>query len=66
MAKIAGLKLIKSATGKVTHVTLSMKYHAKLLEDMFDHQEIVQARKGEMVPWDEAKKRINRKFKFKD
>ena len=66
MVRIAGVRLVKNKAGKVTHVTLSMKHHAKLLEDMVDHAEIMAARKGETVPWSEARKRINKKFGFKD
>jgi hypothetical protein len=66
MARIAGLKLIKSASGKVTHVTLSMKYHATILQDMIDAAELEEARKGESIPWDDARKKINKKFAFKD
>ena len=56
MTRIAGLKLIKTPSGKVTHVTLSMKYHAKLIEDMLDHTLIAGAAKDECIPWEKAKK----------
>lgn len=58
MARIAGLKLKKNASGKVTHATLSMKYHAKLIEDMIDHELIVAGRKDEFIPWEIAKKNL--------
>ncbi len=66
MARIAGVKLIKNNSGKVTHATLSMKHHAKYLEDLIDAAEMEQARKGVSVPWEEAKKRIDKKFGFKE
>jgi hypothetical protein len=66
MARIAGLKFIKSASGKITHVTLSMKHHAKILEDMIDAAEMEEERKGESIPWEVARKKLNKKFKFKD
>lgn len=66
MARIAGLKLIKSTSGKVTHVTLSMKYHANILQDMIDAAEMEEARKGESISWEDARKKINKKFSFKD
>jgi hypothetical protein len=56
MARIAGLKLIKNTSGKVTHATLSMKHHAKLIEDIIDHKLIVAGRKDEFIPWEVAKK----------
>jgi hypothetical protein len=65
MARIAGLKLIKSASGKVTHVTLSMKYHSNILQDMVDLADIKKARKGDTVDWSEAKAKINKKHKLK-
>ena len=66
MARIAGVKILKNSRGKITHFTLSMKHHAKLLEDMLDHQMIVEGLKDEFIPWEKARERINKKFKLKD
>lgn len=66
MARIAGFKTIKNAQGKITAVQLSMKHHANILEDMILAQEMEKAKKGPSVPWEEAKKRIDKKFGFKD
>lgn len=66
MARIAGATPIKNAAGKVTHVKLSVKHHGKYLEDLFLSKHMDEARKGESVPWEEAKARINKKFGFKD
>ncbi len=66
MARIAGLKVIKNASGKVTHVTLSKKHFNHIVEDLLDSAEMEKARKGDTIPWEEAKKSINKKFRFKD
>ena len=66
MAQIAGVTFIKSATGKVTHVKLSKKYFAKLIEDLEDSAVMQKARKGESIAWNEARTKINKKFGFKD
>ncbi len=58
MAKVAGLQLIKNASGKVTHAKLSLKHHAKYIEDMLDLAEMDKARKGDTMPWEEAKKQL--------
>ena len=66
MARIAGVKTIKNSRGKITHVTLSMKHHAKYLEDLLNSEEMDKARKGDTIIWPEAQKSINKKFHFKD
>jgi hypothetical protein len=58
MAKIAGVKFIKSPSGKITHATLSMKHHAKYLEDLLDAADMEKARKGDTMSWDDAKKQL--------
>jgi hypothetical protein len=63
MARIAGLKLIKSSTGKVTHVTLSMKHHGNILQDMIDAAELEEARKGDTISWNDAKIELNKVLK---
>lgn len=65
MARIAGVKLIKSSTGKITHVTLSMKYHSELLLDMLDLSDMEKARKGHTILWSEVKEKLNKKHKIK-
>ena len=64
MTRIAGVKMIRNATGKVTHVTLSVRHHREYLEDMLDGLEMAKARKGKFVPWEDAKKRIEKKFEL--
>ncbi|MBC7509791.1 MAG: hypothetical protein H7320_13745 [Ferruginibacter sp.] len=66
MARIAGATTIKNAAGKVTHVKLSVKHHGKYLEDLFLANQMDAARNDEMVPWEDAKKKINKKFGFKN
>ncbi|CAN5796604.1 hypothetical protein BH10BAC3_BH10BAC3_28020 [soil metagenome] len=63
MAQIAGVKLIRNTSGKVTHVTLSLKHHGKLVEDLIDAAEMEKARRGDLIPWDEAKKQLNQTIK---
>ena len=58
MAQIAGVTFIKSTSGRVTHVKLSKKYFAKLIEDLEDSAAMNKARKGETVPWEAAKKSL--------
>jgi hypothetical protein len=65
MAQIAGIKKHKAASGKVTHVTLSVRHWGHMLEDILDSLEIAKARKsGSFVDWDEAKKSLDKKFGF--
>jgi hypothetical protein len=64
MARIAGLKLIKSTSGKVTHVTLSIKHFGSVVEDLIDIAEMEKARKGDTIPWEDAKKIINKKHRL--
>lgn len=66
MAQVAGMKLIKNSKGKVTHVTLSVKKHGKLLEDIIDAAEMEKARKEESIPWEIVKEKLDKKFGFKD
>ena len=56
--------MIKNATGKVTHVTLSERHHREYPEDMLDGLEMAKARKGKFVLYEEAKKRIEKKFRL--
>lgn len=65
MARIAGLKKHRSPSGKVTHVTLSVKHFGHLLEDILDGIEIDKAKqKADFIEWDEAKKKLEKKFGF--
>ncbi len=66
MARIAGVKFIKSRTGKITGATLSMKHHAAYLENIIDLADMAKARKGNTESWEDAKKKIDKKFGFKD
>ena len=66
MAQIAGVTLIKNASGKTTHVKLSRKHFAKLVEDFEDAAAMKTARKGESISWEEARKKLNKKFGLKD
>lgn len=65
MAQTAGIKKHKSASGKITHVTLSVRHWGHMLEDILDSLEIAKARRsGSFVSWDEAKKKLDKKFGF--
>ena len=65
MAQIAGIKKHMSESGKITHVTLSVRHWGHMLEDILDSLEIAKARKsGSFVDWDEAKKQLDKKFGF--
>ena len=67
MARIAGFKAVKNNSGKITHVLLSMKEHAEYLQNLIDLAEMEKARsKAKIVPWEEARKRINKKLSLKD
>jgi signal transduction histidine kinase len=65
MARILGLKLVKSATGKVTHVTLSRKHFADIVEDLLDGAEMDKHRSEKSIPWTDAKQKLNRIIKRK-
>ncbi len=65
MERIKGLKILKNSKSKITHFTLSMKHHAKLLEDMLDNQMIVEGLKDEFIPWEKAKKDLEKIAKRK-
>ncbi len=65
MAKIAGFKAIRNKSGKITHVTLSMRHHAELLQNMIDLADMERARKNDTVDWDDAKKVIMKKHRLK-
>ncbi|CAN5685752.1 hypothetical protein BH11BAC3_BH11BAC3_17800 [soil metagenome] len=65
MSKIPGLTLIKSASGRVTHAKLSMKHHKDLIQNMLDLSEMDKARKGDTIPWEEAKKNLEATAKRK-
>jgi hypothetical protein len=66
MARIAGLKTIKNSSGKVTHVTLSMRHHSEILQNLLDLSDMDKARKGATVDWKDAKKVINKKHRLRD
>lgn len=66
MAKIAGVTLLKNGSGKVTHVKMSKKYFAKMVEDFEDAMAMEKESKGDTIPWDEARQKLNKKFGFKD
>ena len=66
MATIAGVTLLRNAAGRTTHVKLSKKHFKELVEDLEDAIAIKKARRGDTISWEEAKKKINRKFGFKD
>ena len=66
MAQIAGVTLVKNSAGQTTHVKLSKKHFKDFVEDMEDAIAIKKARRGETISWDEARKKINKKFGFKD
>lgn len=61
MARIAGLKLVKATSGRVTHVTLSRKHFSHIVEDLLEIAELEKARKSPAVSWEEAKKRLLKK-----
>ncbi len=61
MTTLPGVKFVKNAKGEITHVTISRKQNAKLVEDMIDAAEIKKARKDTSVSWDEAKERLLKK-----
>ncbi len=70
MARIAGVQTIKDPlTGKVQKLVIDIEKAMKneqlseIVEDLLDHMEIEKARKNaKLIPWDEAKKRIHKKF----
>jgi hypothetical protein len=66
MARIAGIKLHKTATGKVKSITIDLKKWGSELEDFLDRLDIADRRGGDTVPWEKARKKLNKKHGFKD
>lgn len=73
MANLAGIKTIRNQrTGSIKSLIIDVKKARKTpelsewIEDILDHLEIQEAmKKSNQIPWDEAKKRIDKKFGFK-
>lgn len=73
MARIAGIQAIKNPrTGKVQKLIIDVNKALKnenfseFVEDLLDHMEMAAAKKSaRIIPWSEAKSRIDRKFGFK-
>ncbi len=73
MARIAGIQAIKNPrTGKVKKLIIDVdkalknKNFSELVKDLLDHTEIAAAKKSaKIIPWSEAKSRIDKKFGFK-
>lgn len=72
MARIAGIQAIKNPrTGKVKKLIIDVdkafknENFSELVEDLLDHMEIATAKKSaKIIPWSEAKSRIDKKFGF--
>lgn len=73
MARIAGIQAIKNPrTGKVQKLIIDVdkalknENFSELVEDLLDHMEIAVAKKSaKIIPWNEAKSRIDKKFGFR-
>jgi len=73
MARIAGVQTIKNPrTGEVEKLVIDIdkatknKQMSSIIEDLLDHMAIVQSKKrASLIPWAEAKVRIDKKFGFK-
>lgn len=73
MARIAGLQAVKNPrTGQVQKLVIDVNKALKneklseFVEDLLDHIAIEKAKKNaRLIPWEDAKKRIDRKFGFK-
>lgn len=72
MGKIAGIQTINNPeTGKMEKLVIDIekvmknKQMSSIIEDLLDHMAIVKAKKdGNLIPWSQAKARINKKFGF--
>ena len=72
MARVAGIQTVKSpCTGKVQKLVIDIEKAMKneqlseFVEDLLDRLELEKAKKNaKLVPWEEAKKRIDKKFGF--
>ena len=72
MARVAGIQTIKSPrTGKVQKLVIDINKAMKneqlseFVEELLDRLELEKAKKNaKLVPWEEAKKRIDKKFGF--
>jgi hypothetical protein len=72
MSRITGIQTINDPdTGRVQKLVIDIekamknKQMSSIIEDLLDHMEIVKARKkGDFIPWQKAKARIDKKFGF--
>ncbi|MFN2440582.1 MAG: hypothetical protein ABR503_15360 [Chitinophagaceae bacterium] len=73
MARIAGVQTINNPrTGEVEKLVIDIdkamknKQMSSIIEDLLGHMAIVKAKKSAtLIPWSEAKARIDKKFGFK-
>ncbi len=64
MGKLAGIKLEKDALGRMTKVTLDMKFHAQFVKNYLDHLTIAKANKNAtFVAWENLKAELDKKHK---
>ncbi len=63
MINVPGFKK-KNKKGKTTHVKLSTKHYADLIEDIILHAQLVKARKGKLIDWEKARNKISKKIKL--
>lgn len=62
MARIAGIKMETTSTGKIKSVTVDMKRWGYLMEDVLDAIAVERARaSNDFTPWPEIKKRLDKK-----
>lgn len=71
MARIAGLQTIKSPSGEVQKLVIDVnkalknEQIAEIVEDLLDHLDLEKAKENaKLIPWNEAKERIDKKFGF--
>lgn len=65
MANISGVKILKNATGKATHITLSISKWGHLVEDLLDSLAIEKNKNEPRIPWEAVKKRLDAKHGIK-
>ena len=63
--QLSGIKFLNDSKGYPKSVVIDLKKHGEDLEDFLDAL-IIDARKNEpIVPWEEVKKRLNKKHGIK-
>jgi hypothetical protein len=65
MGRIAGIQVERNAKGKPTHIRIDLKKWGDLLEDFLDKIDVELRRDEETFPWEDVKKKLDKKHGLK-